>query len=163
VVFFDEIDAVIGARGAGGGDGVGDRVLAQFLAEMDGVEELNGVLVLGATNRLDLLDPAMLRPGRFDEVIELEAPDDAARAEILSVHMRGRPFSEGIEAAELSRLCPGASGAQIAGAVRRASMAAVRRAVRAQESGRAMAIEIGVEDLRRALEVETGLRKEEAA
>ncbi|MEM1424912.1 MAG: AAA family ATPase, partial [Planctomycetota bacterium] len=88
IVFFDEIDAMLPKRGLHQGDAVGDRVLAQFLAEMDGVEELNGVLVLGATNRLDMLDPAMLRPGRFDEVVELETPNEEARKEIFEVHLK---------------------------------------------------------------------------
>ena len=163
IVFFDEIDALLPKRGLNQSDAVGDRVLAQFLAEMDGVEELNGVLVLGATNRLDMLDPAMLRPGRFDEVVELDTPDEASRAEIFRVHMRGRPFADAIDPVELARLCPAASGAQIAGAVRRAAMAAVRRAVRAQESSTAVSLEIGVDDIRHAIDIETGLAREHAA
>lgn len=163
IVFFDEIDAMIPRRGLHGGDGAGDRVLAQFLAEMDGVEELRGVLVLGATNRLDMLDPAMLRPGRFDEVVELEAPGERSRGEIFAVHMRGRPFAEGIDPMELGRLAAGASGAQIAGAVRRAAMAAVRRAVRAQAAGSVVAIEIGRGDIESAIREEVeGVRGEAA-
>ncbi|GAB4552536.1 MAG: CDC48 family AAA ATPase [Phycisphaerales bacterium] len=163
IVFFDEIDAMLPKRGLHQGDAVGDRVLAQFLAEMDGVEELNGVLVLGATNRLDMLDPAMLRPGRFDEIVELEPPDEAAREEIFRVHLRGRPVGEGVDPVKLARLCPSASGAQIAGAVRRAAMATVRRAVRAQMSGATVALEIAQADIERALDVELGIAREDAA
>ncbi len=163
IIFFDEIDALLPKRGLGSSDPVGDRVLAQFLAEMDGVEELNGVLVLGATNRLDMLDPAMLRPGRFDEIVELETPDEHARQEIFEVHLRNRPVAEGVDVQTLAKLCPAASGAQIAGAVRRAAMATVRRAVRAQAAGAAVALEISMDDLRHAIDIETGIAKEEAA
>lgn len=163
IIFFDEIDALLPRRGMNQSDAVGDRVLAQFLAEMDGVEELHGVLVLGATNRLDLLDPAMLRPGRFDEIIELETPDEASRAEIFRVLMRGRPFAPSIDVLELARLCPAASGAQIAGALRRAAMACVRRAVRAQEAGAECGPEITADDLRQAIDIEIGITRESAA
>ena len=105
----------------------------------------------------------VLRPGRFDEVVELDTPDEASRAEIFRVHMRGRPFADAIDPVELARLCPAASGAQIAGAVRRAAMAAVRRAVRAQESSTAVSLEIGVDDIRHAIDIETGLAREHAA
>ncbi len=163
IVFFDEIDALLPKRGLNASDAVGDRVLAQFLAEMDGVEELNGVLVLGATNRLDRLDAAMLRPGRFDEIVELDPPDEASRAEIVAVHMRGKPFEAGIDPAEIARLCPGATGAQIAGAVRRAAMACVRRTVRLNQPPHAAAIEITREDLRLALDAERSTARGSAA
>ena len=93
IMFFDEIDSLIPTRGAGSSDShVAERVLSQFLAELDGIEELRGVLVLGATNRLDMLDPAVLRPGRFDEIVELGMPDETARAEILRIHLDGKPL-----------------------------------------------------------------------
>ena len=83
IVFFDEIDALIPTRAAGGSDShVAERVLAQFLAELDGIEELKGVLILGATNRPDMIDPAVLRPGRFDAVIDIPLPDEQGRREI---------------------------------------------------------------------------------
>lgn len=151
VVFFDEIDALIPTRGLNQSDPVGDRILAQFLAEMDGVEELAGVLVLGATNRVDLLDPAMLRPGRFDEVIRLEQPDAVGRAEIFAVHMRDKPLAEAIDPAELASRTHGASGAEIAGAMRRAAMAAVRRVVRAQHAGEEVPLNITPSDITDAL------------
>ena len=81
IIFFDEIDALVPSRGGGATDShVGERVLSQFLTELDGIEELKGVLVLGATNRPDMLDPALLRPGRFDAVVEIPLPDDRAAA-----------------------------------------------------------------------------------
>ena len=87
IVFFDEIDTLVPTRGGGGDSQVTERVIGQFLAEIDGVEELNGVLILGATNRPDILDPAMLRPGRFDLQLEIPLPDLAGRSEIF----RDRP------------------------------------------------------------------------
>ena len=128
VIFFDEIDALLPHRGSDGGV-VGDRVIAQFLAEMDGVEELRGVLVMGATNRLDLIDPAVLRPGRFDLVLKLPLPDLPARREIFQVHLRGKPLAKDIDCAALARRTDGVSAADIAGACTRAALAAVRRVI----------------------------------
>ncbi|MDX2017916.1 MAG: CDC48 family AAA ATPase [Planctomycetota bacterium] len=156
IVFFDEIDAIIPARAAGavtGGDAVSERVLSQFLAEMDGVEELRDVLILGATNRRDRIDAAMLRPGRFDEVVELPYPDERARTEIFAVHLKGKPIEPGVEPATLARIFPGASGAQIAAACTRAGLAAIRRTV--GEGGDSPRItredlELAIRDLREA-------------
>lgn len=93
IMFFDEIDALVPARGGSSGDShVAERVLSQFLAEMDGIEELKGVLVLGATNRLDILDPAILRAGRFDEIFEIPMPTEQDRIEIFGVHLRNKPL-----------------------------------------------------------------------
>jgi transitional endoplasmic reticulum ATPase len=128
VIFFDEIDALLPHRGSDGSV-VGDRVIAQFLAEMDGVEELRGVLVMGATNRLDLIDPAVLRPGRFDLVLKLPLPDLPARREIFQVHLRGKPLAKDIDCAALARRTDGVSAADIAGACTRAALAAVRRVI----------------------------------
>jgi len=130
VIFFDEIDALLPHRGSDSSV-VGDRVIAQFLAEMDGVEELRGVLVMGATNRLDLIDPAVLRPGRFDLLVKLPLPDLAARREIFQVHMRGKPAAKDIDCGELARRTDGVSAADIAGACTRAALAAVRRVITA--------------------------------
>jgi len=98
---------------------------------MDGVEELRGVLVMGATNRLDLIDPAVLRPGRFDLLVKLPLPDLAARREIFQVHMRGKPAAKDIDCGELARRTDGVSAADIAGACTRAALAAVRRVITA--------------------------------
>jgi transitional endoplasmic reticulum ATPase len=133
IIFFDEIDALIPSRSSYDSSGVGNRVLAQFLAEFDGVEELRNVLVLGATNRIDLLDPAVLRPGRFDDIIEIPAPDERSRAAIYAVHLAGRPIDPSITPADLARRSPGATGAEISGICAHAAMAAVRRAVAAAE------------------------------
>ncbi len=130
IVFFDEIDALIPARGSGSGDSrVSERVLSQFLAELDGIEELKGVLVLGATNRADMLDPAALRPGRFDEVVEIPMPDESERQEIFAIHLRNKPLAGEIDRNDLASRSEGFSGAEIAYVSNRAALRAVRRAV----------------------------------
>jgi len=129
IIFFDEIDALVPIRGGGSDSHVAERVLSQFLAEFDGIEELKGVLVLGATNRLDMLDPAVLRPGRFDEVIEITMPNEKDRGEIFRVHLRNKPLGKGIDPAKLAKRTEGFSGAEIAGVCNRAALSAVRRAV----------------------------------
>ena len=132
IIFFDELDALMPARGGAVSDTpVTDRVLSQFLAELDGIEELKGVFVLGATNRLDRLDPAVLRPGRFDEVVEIPLPEESERREIFEVHLRGKPVAPTIKIGELAAKSQGLSGAQIASVCNLAALRAVRRAVTA--------------------------------
>lgn len=130
IVFFDEVDALVPARGGGSTEShVAERVLSQFLAEMDGIEELKGVLILAATNRLDMLDPAILRPGRFDEVIEIPIPDEQDRLEIFRVHLRNKPLEGEIDLGDLASRTGGFSGAEIGSVCNRAALMAVRRAV----------------------------------
>jgi transitional endoplasmic reticulum ATPase len=104
-------------------------VIGQFLAEMDGVEELTGVLILGATNRPDILDPATLRPGRFDRHIELRPPDGPARRQILAVHLRNKPLAVPPDLDELAAATEGFSGADLGGLCHRAALGALRRVV----------------------------------
>ncbi len=131
IIFFDEIDALVPTRGGGlSSDPVADRVLSQFLSEFDGIEELKGVLVLGATNRLDRLDPAVLRPGRFDEIIEIPPPGEADRKAILEVHLRGKSVAPQVSLERLALDTEGYSGAELASLCRKAGLSAVRRAVR---------------------------------
>jgi transitional endoplasmic reticulum ATPase len=130
IIFFDEIDALVPTRSGGSSDShVAERVLSQFLAELDGVEELSGVLVLGATNRLDMLDPAVMRPGRFDEIVEIPIPDEKDREEIFKVHLRNKPLAKGISPAKLAKKTNGFSGAEISAVCNKAALAAVRRGV----------------------------------
>jgi transitional endoplasmic reticulum ATPase len=130
IVFFDEIDALVPARGGSSADShVSERVLSQFLAELDGIEELKGVLILAATNRVDMLDPAILRPGRFDEVIEIPMPDDKDREEIFRVHLRNKSLETDPDPGNLAARTEGFSGAEIASVCNRAALMAVRRAV----------------------------------
>ncbi len=127
ILFFDEIDSIAPTRGAEGGDsGVIGRTISQFLTELDGLEELRGVVVLGATNRIDLIDPALVRPGRFDHRIELKYPDTEARQEIFRIHLKGRPVEKGVDPASLARQTEGKSGAEIESICRQAVTGAVR-------------------------------------
>ena len=153
IVFFDEIDALIPVRGGGGDSHVSERVLSQFLAELDGVEELKNVLVLGTTNRIDLLDPAMLRPGRFDEIVEIPLPDEQGRREIFAVHLRGKPLSAQAAALDLAPRTGNFSGAEVQSVCRNAALKAVRRAVQ-QGAGKApeeLSVLIEPSDLEEAL------------
>jgi transitional endoplasmic reticulum ATPase len=136
IIFFDEIDSLVGTRGGGGADDfVGERVLSQFLTELDGIEELKGVLVLGATNRPDRIDPAILRPGRFDDQVEIPLPDEQARKEIFRVHLRNKPVAADQDIDQLAVQSDGCSGAEIAGVCRRAALSAVRRSVARAKNG----------------------------
>lgn len=102
VIFFDEIDALVSMRGMVSGDaGVSDKVTAQLLTEFDGIESMNGVFILAATNRLDLVDPALLRPGRFDYKIEIPPPGKEARMKIFEIHTKGRPLAEDVDLKKL--------------------------------------------------------------
>jgi transitional endoplasmic reticulum ATPase len=155
IVFFDEIDALLPNRSAGTSDShVAERVLSQFLAELDGVEELRGVMVLGATNRPDILDPALLRPGRFDDVLELPLPDESGRAEIFKIHLHDKPVRAGVDLQALASRTEDFSGAEIYSVCNRAALRAVRRVVQSGEkpgSGRPR-VEIESGDLEAALE-----------
>ena len=115
IVFFDEIDALGGARGGGGGGSkVGERVLAQLLTEMDGVVSLTGVTVVAATNRPDMIDKALLRPGRLDRVVYVSLPDLATRRQVLDIHTRSMPLAEGVDLEQLALDTEGYSGAELA-------------------------------------------------
>ena len=154
IVFFDEIDALIPSRTGEGSDShVAERVLAQFLTELDGIEELKGVLVLGATNRPDIIDPAVLRPGRFDAVVDIPFPDELGRHEIFEVHLAGKPLAKGIDVGKLTDETDGFSGADIAGVCQRAALAAVRRVVTAAgpDGPDETALRISGADIRTAL------------
>ncbi len=124
VIFFDEIDALVPIRGAGAE--VAERVLSQFLTELDGVEELRGVTVVAATNRPDMLDPALVRAGRLEVRLELTMPDEAARREIFAIHTRGKPLADDVDLQWLAAETDGSSGADIEATCRRATMMAIR-------------------------------------
>lgn len=127
ILFFDEIDAIAPRRGGGDGATV-ERMVAQFLVEMDGVADPPGVVVLGATNRLDRIDPALLRPGRFDLVVEMPLPDAAARLAILRVHTARMPLGPDVDQALLAAATEHFVGADLAGLCRRAGLEALARA-----------------------------------
>ncbi len=131
IIFFDEIDALVPIRGGASDAHVSERVLSQILTELDGIEELKGVLVLGATSRADMLDPAVLRPGRFDEIIEIPMPDKNGREKIFAIHLRNKPLAADIRPDDLAAKTEGLSGAEIAGICHKAALSALRRAVQA--------------------------------
>ncbi|MEK6810104.1 MAG: AAA family ATPase, partial [Candidatus Thermoplasmatota archaeon] len=125
VVFLDEIDAIAHRRGSDTDSGVGERVVNQRLQSLDGLETLEGVVVVGATNRPDMVDPALLRTGRFDRLILVPVPDRQARIEILKVHTKAMPL-EGVDLEELAVELDGYTGADIEGLCREAAMLALR-------------------------------------
>ncbi|MEX0920687.1 MAG: CDC48 family AAA ATPase [Candidatus Pacearchaeota archaeon] len=130
VIFFDEIDSLAGKRGgSSSGDKVVERVLNQMLAEMDGLEDLNDVLVIGATNRPDMLDPAVLRPGRFDKVLLVGAPDEKGRENILRIHTEGKkmPLDKKVDIKSLAKKTEGYTGADLEALTREAAMIALRK------------------------------------
>lgn len=133
IIFIDEIDAVGRHRGAGLGGGHDEReqTLNQLLVEMDGFGGNDGVIVIAATNRPDVLDPALLRPGRFDRQVTVGLPDIRGREQILKVHMRKVPLAENVEASKIARGTPGFSGADLANLVNEAALFAARAGVRA--------------------------------
>ncbi|NJE85672.1 AAA family ATPase [Thermococcus sp. CX2] len=128
VIFIDEIDAIAPRRGTDV-NRVTDRLINQLLTEMDGIGENSGVVVIAATNRPDIIDPALLRPGRFDRLILVPAPDEKARLEILKVHTRNVPLAEDVSLEELAKRTEGYTGADIAAVVREAAMLAMRKAL----------------------------------
>jgi len=135
IIFIDEIDAVGRHRGAGMGGGHDEReqTLNQLLVEMDGFEMNDGIIVIAATNRPDVLDPALLRPGRFDRQVVVGLPDIRGREQILKVHMRKAPLGENVNAAVIARGTPGFSGADLANLVNEASLFAARAGKRLVE------------------------------
>jgi transitional endoplasmic reticulum ATPase len=127
ILFFDEIDAIVPKRSSASTDGhVTERVLSQFLTELDGIEELKGVLVLAATNRLDLVDGALLRSGRFDLLLELPVPDEKTREEIFKIHTKNKPLAENIDLKNLAKETEGKVGSDIELICRKAAMFAIR-------------------------------------
>ena len=138
IIFIDEIDAVGRHRGAGLGGGHDEReqTLNQLLVEMDGFESNDGVILIAATNRPDVLDPALLRPGRFDRQIVVDAPDLRGREGILKVHLRNKPIADDVDITTLARGTPGMAGADLANLVNEAALLAVRRESRQDLHGR---------------------------
>ncbi|MDH3676744.1 MAG: CDC48 family AAA ATPase [Nitrosopumilus sp.] len=130
IIFLDEVDALVPRRGSGGSEShVTESVVSQILTEIDGLEELHDVLIIGATNRLDIVDEALLRPGRFDRIIEVPNPDSKGREQILKIHTRKKPLSGDVNLSRLIELTQGFSGAEIAAVANRAAIAALKRYV----------------------------------
>ena len=155
IVFLDEIDAIAGRRGEG--HEVTERVVSQLLTEMDGLEDNPNVVVLAATNRREVLDPALLRPGRLESHVEVPLPDEAARRAILEVHGAGKPFDDDVSIEALASETAGYSGAELEALVREASMRAIRAFARevgpAEANERAEEVSIGAAHFEAAMSV----------
>ena len=156
VIFFDEIDALAPKRGSGITDShVSERVISQLLTEMDGLEELHGVIILAATNRIDIIDQALLRPGRFDLLLQVPPPDEEARLEILKIHTVKNPLAKDCFLQELVEETEGYTGAEIEAVCRDATMRAIRRFINnstKQETRRKPPkLEESMEDLQEAI------------
>ncbi|RMF89189.1 MAG: AAA family ATPase, partial [Methanobacteriota archaeon] len=129
IIFFDEMDAIAARRGEEVGTRVGERTVNQLLTEIDGLEELYGVVVIGATNRPDLLDPGLLRPGRFDKLLLVHVPDEAARLEIFKIHTRSIPLADDVDLKELAAKTVDWVGADIEALCREAAMLALKETI----------------------------------
>jgi transitional endoplasmic reticulum ATPase len=130
VIFFDEIDAVAPKRGGSEGDShVTERLISQLLTELDGLEDLKGVVVIAATNRPDIIDEALLRPGRFDRILEVPPPDKDARKQIFQIHTKKKPLDPAVNLDKLVEMTDGMTGAEIAAIVNAAAMTAIKEHV----------------------------------
>lgn len=129
VVFFDEIDSIAPQRSTVSDTHVSERVVSQILTELDGVEELKDVIIVAATNRPDMVDPALLRPGRFDRLIYIKPPVKEGRKKIFEIHLKGKPLAEDVTLSELAELTDGYVGADIEGICREAAMLALREII----------------------------------
>ena len=132
IIFFDEIDSMASKRGVSVGNKVSERVLNQLLAEMDGIEDLHDIVVIGATNRPDMLDSALLRPGRFDRIIFTDVPDKKSRLEIFKIHTKSMPLAKEIKLTILAEKTRGYTGADIEAVCREAGMLALREDINAK-------------------------------
>jgi transitional endoplasmic reticulum ATPase len=134
VVFFDELDAIAPRRGSGGDAHVTERVISQLLTELDGLEDLKGVVVIAATNRPDIIDEALLRPGRFDRILEVPPPDRDARKQIFQIHTKKKPLEPDVKLDKLVEMTDGMTGAEIAAIVNAAAMTAIKEHVKQKGS-----------------------------
>jgi len=134
VIFFDEVDSLVPRRGLGFADsGVSERVISQLLTEMDGIMSLEDVVIIAATNRPDMVDPAVLRPGRFDRLIYVPEPDEEARKQIFKIYTKDMPLAKDVNLDELAKITNSYSGADINGMCREAALTALRRDVNSKE------------------------------
>jgi len=146
IIFLDEVDALVPRRGGSSDSRVTENVVSQILTEIDGLEELHDVLIIGATNRLDIVDPAILRPGRFDRIIEVPLPDAKGRSNIFKIHTKKKPLAKDVDLEKIVKLTDGFSGAEIAAIANRAGITALKRYVNGKSSS-VKEIEITQNDL----------------
>jgi len=152
IIFLDEVDALVPRRGSGGSEShVTENVVSQILTEIDGLEELHNVLIIGATNRLDIVDEALLRPGRFDRIIKVPNPDAKGRQHIFEIHTKKKPLGSDVNIAKLLELTDGFSGAEIAAVANRAALVALKRYV-TSESKNVKDVKISQQDLVNAVD-----------
>ena len=160
IIFLDEVDALVPRRGSGGSEShVTESVVSQILTEIDGLEELNDVLIIGATNRLDIVDEALLRPGRFDRIIEVPNPDSKGRAHIFKIHTKKKPLGNDVNITKLVELTNGFSGAEIGAVTNRAAITALKRHV-SGKSQNLKEIKISQQDLIDAIDKVKPQKKE---
>jgi transitional endoplasmic reticulum ATPase len=126
VVFIDEIDSIAPKRSEDDPTRVGERLVSTLLTELDGIKSNRKILILGATNRLDMIDPALLRPGRFDRIIEIKPPNKEDRLEILKIHTKKMPLEEDVNLEQIAEITEGFTGAQLSDIVRKAALQALR-------------------------------------
>ena len=147
IIFLDEVDALVPRRGSGDSDShVTENVVSQILTEIDGLEELNNVLIIGATNRLDIVDEALLRPGRFDRIIKVSNPDEKGRQHIFEIHTKSKPLASDVNISEIVKLTDDFSGAEIGAVANRAAITALKRYV-SGKSENVKEIKISQQDL----------------
>ena len=146
IIFLDEVDALVPRRGGSSDSHVTENVVSQILTEIDGLEELHNVLIIGATNRLDIVDPAILRPGRFDRIIEVPLPDAKGRSNIFKIHTKKKPLAKDVDLEKIVERTDGFSGAEIAAIANRAGITALKRYVNGKSSS-VKEIEITQNDL----------------
>lgn len=160
IIFLDEVDALVPRRGSGGSDShVTENVVSQILTEIDGLEELNNVLIIGATNRLDIVDEALLRPGRFDRIIKVPNPDEKGRQHIFEIHTKKKPLASDVKISEIVKLTDDFSGAEIAAVANRAAITALKRYV-SGKSKNVKEIKITQQDLMDAVDKVKPRKKE---
>ncbi len=163
IIFFDEIDAIAPRRGRSSSDsGVTERMVNQLLTEIDGLQELNGVIIVGATNRPDIIDPALLRPGRFDRVMLIPVPDDKARLQILKIHTKNIPLTKDVDLGVLAEKTPNFVGSDVESLCREAAILALRKDINTKqvtmkdfnEALKKVKSSINSEDIKRYEEIE---------
>jgi len=156
IIFFDEIDALAPTRGTGITDShVSERVISQLLTEMDGLEELRGVMILAATNRTDLIDPALLRAGRFDQILYVPPPDQEARLKIFKIHTKKNPLVKSVSLQKLAAETEGYMGSDVEAICREATMLAIRKHVKnnkeREASEESPKLQVTMEDFEQAI------------
>lgn len=151
ILFFDEIDALVTTRGYGSEGGAVERMASQFFNELDNLSDLSQVIVLGATNREDLLDPALMRAGRLDYILKFPIPDEEERLEIFRVHTIERPLADDVNLAELAKRTAGMAGSHIAFIARRATMLAIGELIHDSDKGKSKKLLVTASHLEEAL------------